>query len=127
MGLTSSSGAFVNQPEITTLRRWPRYKLDLPVRVIADKSGKTMIVQGRGNELNEGGLALFVGMELKIGDEVAVEFTPPYSGIPMRARAIVRNRTGYTYGVEFLMQSSEDIGNASQIRSVLRGLAAAVK
>lgn len=121
------NGPSVNQPELSTLRRWPRYKLDLPVRVIAYKQGKTMIVQGRGNELNEGGLALFVGMELAIGEEVAIEFTPPYSGIPMRARGTVRNRSAYTYGVEFMMQTNEDVGNASQIRSVLRGLAAAVK
>lgn len=97
------------------------------MHIIAEKPGKTVIMQGRGNELNEGGLALFVGMELAVNEQIAVEFTPPYSGIPMRARAIVRNRAGYTYGVEFLMESNEDIGNASQIRSVLRGLAAAIK
>jgi hypothetical protein len=123
----SSSGPIVNQPGLSSLRRWPRYKLDLPVRVIAEKPGKTVVVQGRGNELNEGGLALFAGVELALGEHVAVEFTPPYSGQPMRARAVVRNRSGYTYGVEFLMESNEDIGNASQIRSVLRGLAAAIK
>ena len=122
-----SSGPLVNQPTLSTLRRWPRYKLDLPVRVIAHKSGRTIIVQGRGNELNEGGLALFAGVELSIGEQVAVEFTPPYSGQPMRARCAVRNREGYTYGVEFLMETNEDIGNASQIRSVLRGLAAAIR
>lgn len=123
----SSTGALVNQPELSTLRRWPRYRLDLPVRVIAEKPGKTVIGQGRGTELNEGGLALFVGLELALGEPVAVEFTPPYSGQPMRARAVVRNRSAYTYGVEFLMENNEDIGNASQIRSVLRGMAAAIK
>jgi hypothetical protein len=97
------------------------------VRVIAHKSGRTIIVQGRGNELNEGGLALFAGVELSSGEQVAIEFTPPYSGQPMRARCCVRNRSGYTYGVEFLMETNEDIGNASQIRSVLRGMAAAIK
>jgi PilZ domain-containing protein len=127
VGVPSNSGPVMNQPALSTLRRWPRYKLDLPVRVIAEKGSKTMIVQGRGNELNEGGLALFVGMELAMGQHVSVEFTPPYSGQPMRARAIVRNRSGYTYGVEFMMESNEDIGNASQIRSVLRGFAAAIQ
>jgi len=95
--------------------------------VIANKPGKTVVVQGRGNELNEGGLALFAGVELAVNEQIAVEFTPPYSGQPMRARAVVRNRSGYTYGVEFLMENNEDIGNASQIRSVLRGLAAAIQ
>src|SRR5512140_25006 len=83
-------------------RRWPRYRLDLPVRVIADKRGKTVIVQARGNELNAGGLALFAGTELHEGEEIAVEFTPPYSGTPIRVRCTVRDRKGYMYGVEFL-------------------------
>jgi PilZ domain len=123
----SATGALVNQPGLSTLRRWPRYRLDLPVRVIAEKPGKTVIGQGRGTELNEGGLALFVGLELAIGEPVAVEFTATYSGQPMRARAVVRNRSAYTYGVEFLMDTNDDIGNASQIRSVLRAMAEAIK
>ena len=47
-----------------TFRRWPRYRLDIPVRLVVNKSNKTAIVQGRGNELNEGGLTLFAGIEL---------------------------------------------------------------
>lgn len=122
-----NTGPMMHEPQHSTLRRWPRYHLDLPVRVIATKAGKTTITQGRGNELNEGGLALFVGLELSPNEQVAVEFTPPYSGVPMRARCVVRNRSGYTYGMEFVMDTNEDIGNASQIRSVLRGMAAAIK
>ena len=109
------------------LRRWPRYKLEVPLRILAQKSGKTVIVQGRGNELNEGGMAVFAGLELALEEEVAVEFTPPYSGQPIRVRAIVRDRKGYSYGMEFLGLTIDDHQNVSQIRTVLRGLGSPIR
>jgi len=54
---------------------------------------KTLIVNGRGNEVSEGGLAIFVGMEARLGERLWVEFTPPYSSEPLRVPlwcAIVR-------------------------------------
>ncbi|HVP44315.1 MAG TPA: PilZ domain-containing protein [Terriglobales bacterium] len=109
------------------LRRWPRYKLEVPLRIVAHKGGKTAIVQGRGNELNEGGMAIFAGIELALTEEIAVEFTPPYSGDPIRVRAIVRNRKGYSYGVEFLTRTIDDHQNVDQIRTVLRGLGSPIR
>jgi len=109
------------------LRRWPRYKLEVPLRVVAKKADRTVIAQGRGNELNEGGMAVFAGLELALGEEVAIEFTPPYSGQPIRVRATVRNRQGYSYGVEFLILTIDDHQNVSQIRTVLRGLGSPIR
>ena len=110
-------------PSYSNVRRWPRYKLDLPVRVIAEKDDKTIIVQGRGNELNQGGLAIFAGVELRENDVCAVEFTPPYSGCPVRVRCTVRNRSGYNYGVEFLIEDEDDAENAAEIASLLKAFA----
>ncbi len=115
------------QPVHSTLRRWPRYKLNIPVRLIAEKGDKVVIVPGRGNELNEGGLAVFVGMELATDERISVEFTPPYSGIPIRARCAVRDRNGYTYGLEFLTESDEDLDNSIQIQGVLRSMGSMIK
>lgn len=102
-------------------RRWPRYKLDIPVCIVVTKDGKVRLVQGRGNELNEGGLTIFAGIELAMGEEIAVEYTPAYSGTPIRARAVVRDRKGYKYGVELRMETEEDFENAGRIRAVLHG------
>ena len=57
-----------------------------------------------GEEMNstKGGMAVTAGVELSVGREVAVEFTPPFSGIAIRIRAAVRNRAGYRYAVELL-------------------------
>lgn len=109
------------------LRRWPRYKLEVPLRIVAQKGARTAIVQGRGNELNEGGMAVFAGIELALAEEIAVEFTPPYSGQPIRVRGIVRNRKGYSYGVEFLTHTIDDHQSVDQIRTVLRGLGSPIR
>lgn len=122
-----SSELSIPRPSYDTLRRWPRYKLDLPLRLVVSKGDKTAIVQGRGNELNEGGMAIFAGVELKIDEEVAVEFTPPYHGGPIRVRCTVKNRNGYTYGVEFKMEDEVDFDSAAQLRQILRGMGIPMK
>jgi len=101
-------------------RRWPRFKLDVPVRVVAQRESKTLIVDGRGNEVSEGGLAIFVGMEAKLGERRWVEFTPPYSSDPLRVPAVVRNRSGYRYGIEFDAENLEENEKVARLRELLR-------
>lgn len=101
------------------LRRWQRFRLDLPLRLVVHRE-KTIIVNGRGSDISEGGLLIFAGVELKAGEEIFVEFTPPYSGEPIRVRGIVRNREGYKYGVEFLWNSPEEEEQTARFRNLLQ-------
>ena len=117
----------VTPQKFINTRRWPRYKMDVPVRVIKQGVAKVSIVQGRGSELNNGGLAVFAGTELSIGEQVQVEFTPPYTGQPIRVRCFVRNRNGYRYGVEFITENDEDYENANRIETVLKSMASPVE
>jgi hypothetical protein len=115
------------QQGYATARRFPRYKVDVPVRVITQGLTKVTIVQGRGSELNVGGMAVFAGIELSIGAQVIVEFTPPYSGQPIRVRCFVRNRAGYRYGVEFITESDDDYENVNRIETILRSMGSPVQ
>ncbi|HWR16144.1 MAG TPA: PilZ domain-containing protein [Terriglobales bacterium] len=112
----------VTEAHILNTRRFRRFKLDVPVRVVVQTEDKTRIIDGRGNELNEGGLAVQAGVELQLDEKVEVEFTPPYTGQPIRARAIVRNRNGYRYGFEFLTESPTDCDRVMEIRTALQGM-----
>ena len=98
----SEATAVERSPDSTSIRRWPRYKVNVPIRVIVSRAMKASIFDGRGTSLSEGGMALFAGAEFRLGDQVAVEFTPPFSSPPIRVDAKICNRTGYHYGVEFL-------------------------
>jgi hypothetical protein len=94
----------VPQAGHATQRRWPRHKID---------------VQGRGSELNCGGMAVSGRVELEIGAQVAVEFTPPYSEQPVTIRCFVRNRQRYTYGLEFITENDSDYESVGQVESTL--------
>jgi hypothetical protein len=104
-------------------RRWPRHKIDVPVRAVIHKADKTMIRDGRGMEVSEGGMCLMcqlMGVELQLGEEIEVEFTPPYSGNPIRVRSEVRNRNGYSYGVQFVPQGKEERIEVTRLRQILK-------
>jgi hypothetical protein len=102
--VTDTSQIAVDQSSYT--RRWWRYKANVPIQVIVRNANKTTIVQGRAFSLSSGGMGMFAGAELKPGDQMAVEFTPPYSMPPIRVEGKICYRTGYNYGVEFVAENS---------------------
>ncbi|MGI9103397.1 MAG: PilZ domain-containing protein [Terriglobales bacterium] len=103
-------------------RRFKRYQIRVPIRVVVHRDALTSRINGRGTELNEGGLCLFAGVELNVGDQVEVEFTPPYTEEPLRVWAVVRNRYGYYYGVEFLTENTGERDEVSRFREILRSV-----
>src|SRR6476660_5690617 len=116
---TSPQPGGKSSPERAVFRRWQRYRLNLPIRLFFSHTGTTKIMSGRGNDMSEGGVLVFAGIELKTGDEVAIEFTPPFSN-PVRARGLVRHRRGYNYGIEFLIDSDADKEQTEKFRGLLR-------
>jgi hypothetical protein len=80
-------------------RRWERHAVDLPVQIGIYSDGEKVLVPGRVTELSEGGMLLYAGISLKAGDLLEVEFELP---APHTVQAIVRTRTGYSFGLEFV-------------------------
>ena len=117
--ITNDAASPVHEQE----RRWPRHKIDVPVRAVIHKPDKTLIRDGRGMEMSEGGMCLMcqlMGVELGLGDEIEVEFTPPYSGNPIRVRSEVRNRNGYSYGVAFVPEGKKERTEVARLRQILK-------
>lgn len=119
----SQASAVEPSPEPLSSRRWQRYKVNVPIRVIVSRAMKASIFDGRGTSLSEGGMALFAGAELRPGDQVAVEFTPPFSTPPIRVDARICNRSGYHYGVEFLAVDSRQRDSVALLRMHLASFA----
>ena len=109
-----------SSPERAVFRRWQRYRLNLPIRLIFTHDGTTKYMSGRGNDMSEGGVLVFAGMELKTGDEVSIEFTPPFASGPVRAKGVVRHRRGYNYGIEFVTDTAADKEQIEKFRGLLR-------
>ncbi|MDE3195261.1 MAG: PilZ domain-containing protein, partial [Acidobacteriota bacterium] len=64
-----------------------------------------LAIPGRGIEISEGGMALYAGLPLKPGDFMDIEFQTAGGA---RITAVVRNRTGFCYGLEFLTPLGAD-------------------
>jgi len=79
-----------------------RLRIDVPARLIFHTNEHTKIIDGRFRDVSDEGIAVFAGAELKLDTEVSVEFTPAFDSPPLRINAVVRNRRGYVYGLEFL-------------------------
>ena len=45
-------------------------------------------------------MTIFIPSDLDIGDSIAMEFMPPYSGRPVTMQGVVRNCHIYSYGIE---------------------------
>jgi hypothetical protein len=68
-------------------------------------------------------MCVLVGVELKVGGEVEIEFTLPYSGEPIRVSGAVRNRNGYRYGCEFIPDGQGERKDVARLRQVLQTFA----
>ena len=51
----SEAAAINHSPDFTSMRRWERYKVNVPIRVIVSRAMKASIFDGRGTSLSEGG------------------------------------------------------------------------
>src|SRR6516165_315149 len=106
--------------ERTSFRRWQRQRLNVPIRLIVSREDRTRITDGRVNDISEGGMLVFAGVELRGGERLSVEFTLPYSSTPVRAPGVVRHRRGYHYGIEFDSDTLADREQTEKFRNLLQ-------
>jgi PilZ domain-containing protein len=90
-------------PQAKRIRRHERHHLDRRVTVTSDQPGRGRI-GGRCDTLGEGGFGARLAGELEIGENVTVELThgPAGKRETITFRAVVRNKTGFHHGFEFL-------------------------
>jgi hypothetical protein len=79
-------------------RRWPRHHVHLPVFIAANTEGGNVRVPGLACELSRGGMELYGGLNLQLGEALDVEFQ--IAG-KIRVGGVIRNRSGFCFGVEF--------------------------
>ena len=104
-----------------TLRRFPRYALDVRISVHAFRSGESFSFWGRTSELGEDGVGATLTGELEAGEVVSMELSLPMAPFPIKFRALVRYRDGLRHGFEFLTLSA---AQRDEIRRVCDALSA---
>ncbi|HVP44173.1 MAG TPA: PilZ domain-containing protein [Terriglobales bacterium] len=103
------------------MRRYPRVKSDLRVRVFVPPKNPTADSFGRGYDLSESGMAIYVPLELAVGQQVLVVLEVPQYRVRLGLTATVRNADGYRYGVEFGALSNTE---RKELKRALESLAA---
>lgn len=83
-------------------RRWERHAITIPVTVSIVIDGQRANLSGQASDVSQGGLCLFATREIAVGTYIVLEFLLPYSSTTVVLKGIIRNRTGFNYGVEFI-------------------------
>jgi PilZ domain len=82
-------------------RRWTRYAVDLCLKITFQRNGKRQVVYGRSIEVAIGGMSCYVPMDLLLCEKLEVELIFPDQQRTQVVEAVVRNRKGHRYGLEF--------------------------
>jgi len=78
-------------------RRQPRFKLDVEIRINTKTCG---VLVGRTVDISESGISALLKLEVPVGDFVELQFTVPFG--PVRVYAVVRQRSAFRYGFQFV-------------------------
>lgn len=92
-----------SQNELVNTRRWPRFQVHLPVFIAAETADSQVAIPGMVSALSRAGMEVYGGVPLQPGDLMEVEFR---TAGPLRVAGIVRNRSGYCFGLEFLRSTA---------------------
>jgi c-di-GMP-binding flagellar brake protein YcgR len=104
-------------------RNSERVQVEARLRLYAYRDGERLALSGQANDLSEGGLSVYVPTELEIGDTLDLEITLPYSTHPTRAKAVVRTRDNYRYGLQFVdlhPKQQESLARACKLADLMR-------
>jgi c-di-GMP-binding flagellar brake protein YcgR len=102
------------------VRRFPRVKSDIRVRVFSPPRNPTVDSFGRGYDISETGMAIYVPLELSVGQQVLVVLEVPQCRVRLGLAATVRNAKGYRYGIEFVTLTNTE---RKELRRALEELA----
>jgi len=83
-------------------RRWTRYAVSLSLRVRVPTTSGQEFMLAHGRDVSQGGMAVYVPVELEIGETIVLELIFPTLPDTLRLSAAVKNRFGFKYGVEFM-------------------------
>jgi hypothetical protein len=105
-------------------RRWERFSVMIEVNVTMMENGKYVTFAGQASDVSKGGLRLFVTRAIDLGASLNLQFLLPYYSTKLEMRGVVRNREGFTHGVEFIAPTSDQqhiITRTCDVFALLRG------
>lgn len=87
--------------EVLDARRYPRFKLEVDIRVYPRNSE---VVRGHTVDISQSGISAMLREEVPIGEVVRLEFSLEVGDVDVHA--IVRQRNAFRYGFQFVETTS---------------------
>jgi hypothetical protein len=87
--------------DVPDTRRQPRFRLEVDIRINSKTCG---VLQGHTVDISESGISALLKIEVPVGEFVELRFTLPYG--PVTVYAIVRQRSAFRYGFQFVESHS---------------------
>jgi predicted transport protein len=84
-------------------RRQPRFKLEVKISINSRTSG---LLKGYTVDISDSGISAIVRIEVPLDEVVELEFTLPLG--PVRVYAMVRQRSAFRYGFQFVQSDSAE-------------------
>jgi hypothetical protein len=119
--MNEASDWMTNEDHHADARQFRRYRVDLRLRMLTGPANKHRTIFARGSNISEGGMRVFVPADLILGEMVTLELMLPYSEQKLVVRGILRNREGFSYGVEYA--KSTTAAEREQIARACKALA----
>jgi hypothetical protein len=107
------------------LRKFPRYPVDMRVKINFKKNGVLQRAMVRAIEIATHGMSVSSPMPLPQDSQVELEITLPGSRTPLRVMSLIRNKNGTRYGVEFLSATDVQRGEIEQFGNARKSTASA--
>jgi hypothetical protein len=104
-------------PSHDEVRRHERIPINVLVRFFL---GEGKVTNGRAYDIAEGGMYIYVPLDLTVGTVMNISFQLPYSRMVFGVQAIVRHGNGFHYGVEFVNFTSSEAAEIERIITVLK-------
>ena len=101
MTCTEENEALINR------RRYKRYEIDTELRVAMLGLEQRGTMRGRTLNISEAGITGVFVTVWDVGTPVHLEFSVPVTSSPLRVGGVLRSRSGYRYGFEFVDLSPE--------------------
>lgn len=99
------------------VRRYERLSINVSVRVFL-RDGQ--VANGRGHDIGDGGMAVYVPLDIAVGAVVNISFQLPYSRTTLGVRATVRNSNGFRFGMEFVNLTPFEAEEIKRVTSILK-------
>jgi c-di-GMP-binding flagellar brake protein YcgR len=90
------------------VRRTPRFRVNVPIRLFASVKQRKCVLQGCTHDLSEDGVAIYIPMELQAGSDVRIEFVAPETQQHIDIQGVVRASSGFRCGIEFRDLTPDD-------------------